>query len=322
MIKVINKSKDLIISHIADIDGLGAVVLARQIDPNMDYILVEVNDLPLALQDLVKDNLYLNYQKIYITDLAFRSDAINLVLNNSQLMNKIIHCDHHESEFANNKYPFINETIFKNNEFTCGTKLFHEYLLKNYLKEEYPTIYSAKCFSFVEGVRSRDTWDWKINGDRLGNDLTDMSTYMSESEFIDKYVECLKNDLNFFTEFDLKLINRRHSELAEYIEKCDNSLIKMELNGYNVGVSISELFRSEVGNQLSEKYENELDYILIANVPRGSYSLRTVKDDVNVGKIAHSFYESGGGHAKSAGCVINEKTIWILEKALKKYSEE
>lgn len=45
MIKKINNSNNLIISHIADIDGMGGVILAKLIYPDIDIILCETNEL-------------------------------------------------------------------------------------------------------------------------------------------------------------------------------------------------------------------------------------------------------------------------------------
>ena len=66
--------KKLIISHIADIDGLGSVVLSKIIFKNIDYILVELPDLQKTIKDLIDTNKYKEYEEIFITDLSISNE--------------------------------------------------------------------------------------------------------------------------------------------------------------------------------------------------------------------------------------------------------
>ena len=45
MIKNINNNKIIMITHIADIDGMGSLILAKKHYSNIDYILCEINEL-------------------------------------------------------------------------------------------------------------------------------------------------------------------------------------------------------------------------------------------------------------------------------------
>jgi oligoribonuclease NrnB/cAMP/cGMP phosphodiesterase (DHH superfamily) len=121
-----------------------------------------------------------------------------------------------------------------------------------------------------------------------------------------------RNGIDPVTEEDKQMIESEYERVAEYIRQCDKNLIRIDLNGHKVGVSISEQYRSSVGNELSKKYQDELDYILIINFMRNQFSFRTVRDDVNVGLLAKSFTKEGGGHYKDAGMPINTDTIFIL----------
>ena len=91
--------------------------------------------------------------------------------------------------------------------------------------------------------------------------------------------------------------------------ECDKNLIKTKFLNYNVGISISESFRSELGNRLSNKYKNELDFILIVDFHRMSYSMRTV-NDIDLGKIAKTL--GGGGHEKAAGFPMNNENNELI----------
>ena len=273
--------KILIISHIADIDGLGSVVLSKIIFKNIDYILVELPDLQKTIKDLIDTNKYKEYEEIFITDLSINNDLIKLIQDHNDLKIKIKHFDHHESEVENNSIDFINEVPIKNGILTCGTALFYDYLKENY-KDSF--LYNNATIRFVEGTRSRDTWDFKNNGNKDANKLEIVHSYYGNEYYINKYIDVLKNDLELFNEGDNILIKRNEEEQEYYIKECDKKLIIFDLDGYKVGCVIAESYRSEVGNVLSSNHP-ELDYILIVNFFRNSFSFRTPKDNVAVSLI-------------------------------------
>src|SRR5574344_1015358 len=110
--------KILIISHVADIDGLGSVVLGKTIfnkrhNTKLDYRLVEFHELDSVISSLIETGEYKEYDTIYITDVSMREDVIRKVQGNSELQAKIRHFDHHASELKNNSYPFVNVVLEK-----------------------------------------------------------------------------------------------------------------------------------------------------------------------------------------------------------------
>ena len=66
MIRKQNNNKILIISHMADYDGMGSVILGIKYYSDIDYILCESSD----LEELLKDD-FSNYEQIFICDLPF-----------------------------------------------------------------------------------------------------------------------------------------------------------------------------------------------------------------------------------------------------------
>ena len=110
----------------------------------------------------------------------------------------------------------------------------------------------------------------------------------------------------FVSKVNKIICDRCDKELEEYLDYCDKNLIRIKFLDYNVGLSISNKYRSSVGNLLSEKYKDELDFILIADYERESFSIRTV-NDINVGNIAATL--GGGGHDKAAGFPMNDETL-------------
>jgi len=307
MIIRMNKKKKLIISHIADVDGVSAVILAKLHYEDIDYCLVEISELESLIEKLIDERIYQDYDKIFITDLALRTKTLELIDANDELKKKIKHFDHHITELSQaEKYSFVNVQNEKNGKLVCGTTMFYDYIKDDFKYK------SAYLDTFLEAVRSYDT-EGPLCGNQYANDLTTLFNLIGIDNFISKFEQGIKNKKDPLTDDDQRMIDTENRRMEDYINQCDNNLIKIELNGYNVGVSISELYRSSVGNQLSLRHK-ELDYILIINFMRNQFSLRTVKDGIHVGLIAKSFTPLGGGHEKASGMPINIDTLFILDK--------
>jgi oligoribonuclease NrnB/cAMP/cGMP phosphodiesterase (DHH superfamily) len=316
MMKFNKGGSDLIISHIADIDGLSAAVLAKIVKEDINIYLVETNELSILIKELNDTNEYVKYQNIYITDLPVRNDAINILNNNSEFNKKITHYDHHTSEVTKDKPSYLNVVIDKNGIPTSGTELFYDYLLEQYPNNK--VLNSQYVKDFVEGVRSYDTWDFKRTGNQDGVNLTELFSIIGIERYLNKfYAEAMSmNKLKFeFDKADMDMINIKKEEVLAYIEDCDRNLMQIQFGEYNVGVVFAELYRSSVGNVLSTRYKDKLDFIMIINLMRNSISLRTV-NDVDLGLWAKSICPDAGGQQKAAGIPITQETKWILDKTL------
>ena len=61
--------KDLLISHISDIDGVSPVILLKLAKVDFDYILKEPREMDEYIEDLLEEDLNI-YKNVYMTDLA------------------------------------------------------------------------------------------------------------------------------------------------------------------------------------------------------------------------------------------------------------
>lgn len=310
MIKKINGSDKLIISHIADIDGMGGVILGKLAFNNIDYALLEFNELDNYLENLSQ---FEKYKEIYIIDICVRNKSISLI-ENSFLKNKVVLFDHHESDVDTNKYDWANVIcINKDNVLTCGTSLFYDYLVENC------NIESNLSYSyFVEAIRNYDNnGPLKLKGNRDGIILTDILSVIGVDSFISNYYNKLNTDKKTFSfsEEELKISSDLKNRINNYINLCEKNLYDLVLNNNTVGLSVSNKYRSMVGNVLSEKYKDKYDYILIADFERDKFSTRTV-NNINLSEICQSF--GGGGHKGAGGFDMTEENINIVDSALKK----
>ena len=291
----------LLITHDADMDGMGCAILANIIFDNLDVIYTNPDDLESILLDLINSKKHLEYKEIFITDLGLRNSCYEIIESN--LKDKLLHFDHHQTDKSCSwSTVLIDIDGFK----PSATSIFYDYLLDRFKDNE--ILKKDSTSELVEAIRSYDTYQFKQTGNMLGYKLTNVFVNIERNELLHSILERLySNDTSFnLTDEEIKINDRCDKELEEYLDYCDKNLIRIKFLDYNVGLSISNKYRSSVGNLLSEKYKDELDFILIADYERESFSIRTV-NDINVGNIAATL--GGGGHDKAAGFPMNDETL-------------
>jgi len=298
--------KILLISHIADMDGLGCVILGKIVFPKIDVILIEPDELKEKIEELLRTKKYNSYEKIFITDLGMKI-SVGKLIDDSPIKKLVTHLDHHQSNMEVSIYPWSTVISEIDGFKPSGTSLFHEYLLNNY--SDNVTLKSNSLKELVEGIRSNDTYQFQKTGNKLGYYLTQILARNGKDKVIaDFYDRIIHGDKRHFklTDEEVNICTEMQKELDDYLKWCDDTLIRIKFMGYNVGLSISTKFRSSVGNLLSEKYKDELDFILIANYERESFSVRTV-NEINVGNICKEL--GGGGHEKAGGFPITDENL-------------
>lgn len=308
--------KTLLISHISDMDGLGNVILSKLVFPNTEVILITPETLDETVKYIIDSKKYEDYSRVFITDLGMEEKTASRI-NKSQIKNILLHFDHHESNVSINKNSWSTVVPILENGFKpSGTSLFYDYLLNTYKHNEFIKRTSLK--ELVEAIRSYDTYQFKETGNMLGYNITNILIETSRDFIIENFIDRIKNgdkDHFYLSEKESDISAAADKELEEYIKWCDEHLIKMKFLEFNIGLSISIKFRSCVGNRLSEKYKDELDFILIADYNRESFSIRTV-NDINVGDVCKRL--GGGGHEKAGGFSMTDENIALLNPYLDK----
>lgn len=307
MIRKQENNKILIISHMADCDGMGSVILGIKYFKNIDYILCEASD----LECLLKED-FSNYEQIFICDLPFFKETINVIEDNSYLKEHLKHFDHHESSVRDNNHSFVNEVISIDGLTVSATYLFYQYLksLGDKLNKKFYE-------EFVEGVRAYDIWD--KNGDfELGKKITNVFTLMEPVSFID-YICSLYDSKEFMITKEIdNLILSNENKMNNYFENAYEKIVITDYKGYKMAVTINEQYRSLLGNYICNK-NKDIDFVLIINFERFSCSLRCEKDGVDVSKIAGEFQHDGGGHTKSSGFILDSESIPKIKKYVDLY---
>lgn len=289
-----------LITH-TDLDGIGCYVVGKYLLKNdIDVSFCNYNNVDkIALKTL--DNQE-KYDIIFITDISV-SDEVAEKLDT--ISHKIILLDHHHTAEHLNKYSWckvkVEDSINGEIEKTCGTRLFYDFIMK-----DKPSI-NKSLEEFVEMVRKYDTWLWEEKyNDIKPKQLNDLLKVLGRNRFVKNILEKIYNDDELINMMDEYLLTLRQEEIDMYIKSKSKSMITLKFLEYNIGVVMADNYISELGNRLSEMNPN-VDFIMIIN--QESISYRTVKDNVDVGKIAKQF--GGGGHRKASGNPMN--TEWIVK---------
>ena len=95
-------------------------------------------------------------------------------------------------------------------------------------------------------------------------------------------------------------------------------MYKTTYKEYKIGISISEQYRSILGNEIC-LMNPDIDFVLIINFERMSCSLRCTRNDIDLGLIAREFVSDSGGHKKAAGFPINDESLEKIKKILDEY---
>lgn len=287
--------KTLLISHIADADGISPIILLNLVLEDFDYKLFEVSDVEPFMQEFINQKLYKDYNQVYITDLSLTLNICKQIDDIPELKEKLLVFDHHQSNLFVNDYDFAT-VIVKNEEgcMECGTSLFYKYL-----KETFSNSYinNEVVSEYVELVREGDTWDFLSDYEEKARDLSLLFSYTRE-RFINNFTDIIKNDSNdLFSERESYLLSIEKERIEIYLEEKKKQVYFAEIDNYRVGIVFAENYRSILGNYLSKYYEDKCDFVIIINVSR-SISYRTIKE-VNVGEFAKVY--GGSGHKKASG---------------------
>ncbi|MBR3898239.1 MAG: hypothetical protein IKJ43_03035 [Bacilli bacterium] len=300
--------KILLISHIADEDGLTPVILANLVYKEVDTILLN----PGEVDEKLRENID-KYNLIYITDLSITEDLAKEIEANEEYKNKIKLFDHHATALPLNKYSFAKVVVEESGYKQSGTSLFHKYLLtisdNEILKKD-----STK--GLVEEVRKIDTYDFKTEEDKEALNLDYLFAILGRENYIDYFTDYIKNNDSFeYNEREKLLIKLQKDKIDNYITQKEKEVILAKVDGHDVAIVYAESNRSLLGNYLVEKLD--IDFAIIINVSRG-ISYRG-KDKVDLSVFAKKY--NGGGHKNASGSPLPEDTLKILTKRLFKEVE-
>ena len=295
----------LLISHIADLDGISPIILMNLLGIDFEYELFEIGEINEFIREKIDSDYFDKYDYIYITDLSVSKDIARKIIN-SKYKEKFKLFDHHKTAEWLNKYEFATVMEDVDGFKECGTTLFYQYLINTFDKD---ILKKENVVTYVECVREEDTWQFtelKEDADNINNLLG----FYGNDEFIELYTNKLKIQSTFyFDEYELKIINALNRNKHNYLESFKDKVIIKKIDNYNIGIIFAEQYRSSLGHYIAEVYKDKIDFVAIINFNR-HISFRGIKD-IDISKFAEKF--GGGGHPKACAMPlpndIKEKII-------------
>lgn len=279
----------LLLSHIADLDGVTPIILMNLLNENFDYELFEVGELSEFILNKIDDDYFDKYDQIFITDLGITKECAEKIVK-SRYKDRFKLFDHHESDYYLNDYEFATVMEEVNGFKECGTTLFYKYLVDSYNNF---VLTKDSVINFVELVRENDTWQFTdLKEDSMN--LNVLFNFYGRDTYIETYTNFLtNNDKFYFTEIELLILKSLNNEKQNYLESMKDKVLFRNINGYDIGIVFAERYRSELGHYIAEMYKDKIDFVCIINLTR-HISLRGIKEDKPVNKFAEIY--GGGGH--------------------------
>ena len=276
----------LLLSHVADLDGVTPVILSNLVGLDFEYKLFDLDELNEFINTNIVNSYFDKYDEIIITDLSVSKEIADKISNSKY---NFILLDHHISAYYLNDYEFAKVMESDNDHKECGTTLYYNYLINKYnsdiLKKE-----SVKLF--VELVRQCDTWQFNDLKD-IALDLNNLFAFFGKDYFIDNYTKFLKNnDKFYYTELEKVILDRLNKKKQEYLDYMLDKVIIKKIRNYNIGFVFAEQYRSELGHYICEKYIDKIDFACIINL-NYHISFRGIKD-IKINEFAEIY--GGGGH--------------------------
>lgn len=289
--------KLLLITHVADEDGITPIILARLVYSNVDYILAK----PGEVDQYYLDNVF-NYDIVHITDLNISEELAKKIDADDELRGKTLIFDHHASAFALNKYAFDTVIVENGDRKESATSIYYDYLCgissNGVLKKD-----SVK--GLVEQVRIIDTYDFKTEKDQEAHNLDLLFSILGRENYLDyfsKYV--ISHEFFEYGENEQFLIKLEKDKLDNYIKNRSEDMMRIKIEGHTAGVVYAERYRSQLGNYLITKY-NDIDFAIIINIATSVSYRGNDKVDLSV----FSAKRGGGGHKNASGSPLPDDIL-------------
>ncbi len=291
----------LLFTHGIDIDGYGCAVLAKLVwGDKVDVVFADNNDLDDKFVHIWGQTHFKDHSQVFVTDHCPTYALCNMIDKKASLRKKMQVIDHHNTRIGKqDKFDWVKITDANAEGLKeCGTSLFYQYLVQAGLLKKTETL-----DEFVDLTRLFDTWTWQASEKRDDAKMLDsFGAVLDKEKYIDYMVEKVKNNQTFKFNDNEKacLQNYMTVELPKKVDEYISKMQIVDFEGKKAGyVEILDKFKNYIGEKLkSLPLGEKLDFMLMPIQDRGTVSLRSIKEDCDVGAIAAKY--GGGGHKAAA----------------------
>lgn len=318
-----------IITHDADIDGMGPIVLAKSMygkGADITYSLVNYGNVDKIIEQLISDGTLGECDQVFITDCCPKEETLQMLHEGNYPVEVI---DHHEKSLQfNDKFDFCYNIFVTNGVKRSATDLFIEYFQK-----AYGFAPSTIQLEFSELTRKSDAWEVDP-GNCTADDLAEYFFKVGPERYIDSMSQKLLTQRFFdFTEEEEAAIAERRREIAEVCQGViegmkvtkakDGTVLGICSFDYNfrnqvsaflrqindrTGYDINNYCMSQTNRNPNMKPEERfhIDVMVLPDFNRRSVSFRTVSG-ADVNEIAKKY--GGGGSKEAAGALLSSQMV-------------
>lgn len=297
-----------------DLDGAGCRIIYELAHQNVDPSQWKVFNCSITGIDKVVMK-YLDGKSGYnvtFADIGMKPDTYRFLMDGHH---RVSVYDHHVSNLTLETYAgdTFKPVIIPENEFgvlQSGTSVMYQQLCMIVDKDN-PLIdkrLSEMIWKFVDTVRSYDIYEFKTTGNLDAKKMNTLFKMIGMDNFCNMYIERLLDpechDLfdKYADMFIMAKINGEQSRIDKFTPK---DVITLIAGNYQIAFAMSTHGTnvSELAYQFLKKYPEYCMFISYSTyADGGAYSFRTVRDDIDLSKIAGSI--GGGGHPKAAGAGV------------------
>jgi len=290
------KKHHIIVSHGHCPDGAAAVVIARNISKQVEYV-CGLHD-KIDLQVLNAAHRLSHNGVLWITDICCSKETLSKVCDMLKNKNAFLGVyEHHitRSYLGDFALPdgLEGEIVFDMER--CGSKVFYDSMRARY---------SSKLEPYEEFIRLTNDRDLWKNLDVRSAEMSSLHSILGDDKYIQRYY---KNSSIGFTEKEKILLEYEKEQLMRKMHRHMETIqLYTDDSGYKYGVMIGEGKASEICNAAIHKYELEYVCLLDYNNKRASIRSREV---FNCAKFSEE--RGGGGHERAAGFPIDREDFLL-----------
>lgn len=287
-------AKYKLLTHNADLDGIGCAVLAKAFFKNdCELELCGYNDFEEKLEETLKNPP----EFLLITDLSPSEQGREKLLN---YPGQKLLIDHHFTSL-----PLAEENWARINTSYCATMGLFLHLGGTATLPEYE--------EFVRLVNDRDLW---LKQDSRADELAYLLNAIGPQDFIDRFS---RNPSVELTKEEAVIVNAIIRRIEKTIEDTEIFEFYDKTTDAHGGMVFLNDYASDVAHIILQK-NPELDYLMVVKIRKRhlSISLRTQKDTINLAELAQRY--GGGGHPKAAGFVM--QADFFVDELLKQLGLE
>lgn len=308
-----------LISH-NDLDGFGAPLLLKALQPELfnnvtfDLTTCSAGRLDQELERFFRQPDIQKYSDIYIMDMTPDSDYSFQQLE-QHFANHWLVFDHHESEEDLRKQYATNCISPTNPEINpSAVSLVWDWVSKQVNFANVPTARQHELQEIVELIRAYDTWDWqndpnmKSEERQAADELNQLFWFYPLSQSKTFVTTVYQTGWKQYRAQNTLLINTLNSRRQRYLDKHLKNVIEFSVDGHSFGIVYASDFKSEIAHALLQQHDVEAALVIDAH----SVSLRS-NGQLDVAEFAADYF-NGGGHADSAGGILQLNPIKEAEK--------